>query len=141
VGSDLDSGSGSGSTGKERDVVAFQVVTLGEEILDRSRAMMEGGEYSEGYYLHGFGVRLAEASAEWLHRRIRSEWGLPDDRGLRYSWGYGACPDHRQHGRVFEILGVRAALGMDLTEAGALVPELSTAALIVHHPEARYFSV
>jgi 5-methyltetrahydrofolate--homocysteine methyltransferase len=136
-----DGGSGSGLPGRGRDVVAFQVVTLGEELLDRSQGMMEGGEYSEGYYLHGFGVRLAEASAEWLHRRIRSEWGLPEDRGLRYSWGYGACPDHRQHGQVFDLLQVRAALGMDLTEAGALVPELSTAALIVHHPEARYFSV
>jgi 5-methyltetrahydrofolate--homocysteine methyltransferase len=123
------------------DVAALQIVTLGDELLDRSEGMMTGGDYSEGYYLHGFGVRLAEAGAEWLHRRIRSELGLPENRGLRYSWGYGACPDHRQHNQVFELLPAREKLGMDLTEAGALVPELSTAALVVHHPEARYFSV
>ena len=101
---------------------------------------MREGEYSEGYYLHGFGVRLAEAGAELVHRQIRRELGIDAGRGLRYSWGYPACPDHRQHEIVFRLLGARERLGMDVTEAGALVPELSTAALVVHHPEARYFS-
>jgi len=123
------------------DVVALQIVSIGDGILDRSGSMIEEGEYSEGYYLHGFGVRLAEAAAEWLHRRIRSELGIAEDRGLRYSWGYGACPDVEQHALVFELLPARDRLGMDLTEAGALVPELSTAALVVHHPDAKYFSV
>ena len=123
-----------------RDVVAFQIVTVGDEPLERSESMMREGEYSEGYYLHGFGVRLAEAGAELVHRQIRRELGIDAGRGLRYSWGYPACPDHRQHEIVFRLLGARERLGMDVTEAGALVPELSTAALVVHHPEARYFS-
>ena len=130
----------SGEDGK-KDVVALQIVTLGDELLEKSSEMMTSGDYSEGYYLHGFGVRLAEAGAEYVHRLIRAELGIPDDCGLRYSWGYGACPDHRQHRLVFKLLPARERLSMDLTEAGALVPELATAALVVHHPEATYFSV
>ncbi|NIN72139.1 MAG: methionine synthase [Gemmatimonadetes bacterium] len=125
----------------ERDVVAFQIVSVGSALLEKSDRLMKGGDYSEGYYLHGFGVRLAEAGAEYVHARIRAELGIDPGRGLRYSWGYGACPDHRQHRIVFELLPARERLGMDLTEAGALIPELSTAALVVHHPEAKYFSV
>ncbi len=124
-----------------RDVVALQVITVGDALLERSEKLMKEGDYSEGYYLHGFGVRLAEAGAEWLHRHIRRELGLPPDRGLRYSWGYPACPDHTQHEIVFRLLPARERLGMDVTSAGALVPELSTAALVVHHPGAKYFSV
>lgn len=103
--------------------------------------MMKSGDYSEGYYLHGFGVRLAEAGAEYLHRRIREELGIEPERGLRYSWCFGACPDTRQHRLVFDLLPARERLGMELTEAGALIPELATAALVVHHPEAKYYSV
>jgi 5-methyltetrahydrofolate--homocysteine methyltransferase len=124
----------------ERDIVAFQIVTVGDALLAKSQSLMAGGDYSEGYYLHGFGVRLAEAGAEYVHRRIREELGLPADRGLRYSWGYPACPDHRQHDIVFRLLPAGEKLGMTTTEAGALDPELSTAALVVHHPEAKYFS-
>jgi 5-methyltetrahydrofolate--homocysteine methyltransferase len=124
-----------------KDVVALQIITVGDELLERSSEMMTSGDYSEGYYLHGFGVRLAEAGAEYIHRLIRKELGIPEDRGLRYSWGYGACPDHRQHQLVFELLPARERLAMDLTEAGALVPEMATAALVVHHPEATYFTV
>jgi 5-methyltetrahydrofolate--homocysteine methyltransferase len=123
-----------------RDVVAFQVVTVGDALLRRSEALMKGGDYGEGYFLHGFGVRLTEAGAEYVHRLIRKELGMPMTRGLRYSWGYPACPDHRQHEIVFRLLPARERLGMQITEAGALVPELSTAALVVHHPEAKYFS-
>jgi 5-methyltetrahydrofolate--homocysteine methyltransferase len=123
-----------------RDVAAFQIVTVGDTLLERSERLMQGGDYGEGYYLHGFGVRLAEAGAEYVHRHIRKELGLPTNRGLRYSWGYPACPDHTQHSIVFRLLPAVEKLGMDLTEAGALVPELSTAALVVHHPEAKYFS-
>ena len=124
-----------------RDVVALQVVTIGDRLLEKSESLMKGGDYGEGYYLHGFGVRLAEAAAEVVNRVIRDELKLPRERGLRYSWGYPACPDHRQHHLVFDLLPVRERLGMEVTEAGALVPELSTAALVVHHPEAKYFSV
>jgi 5-methyltetrahydrofolate--homocysteine methyltransferase len=122
------------------DVVGFQIVTVGDRLLERSNALMKGGDYSEGYFLHGFGVRLAEAAAEYVHRLMRRELGIPMNRGLRYSWGYPACPDHRQHEILFRLLPARERLGMDLTEAGALVPELSTAAIVVHHPEAKYFS-
>ncbi|MEJ2677836.1 MAG: methionine synthase [Gemmatimonadota bacterium] len=126
--------------GGARDVVGLQVVTVGDALLAESDAMMKGGEYGEGYYLHGFGVRLAEAAAELVHRHVRRDLGIPDGRGLRYSWGYGACPDPRQHAVLFGLLPARERLGMDVTEAGALVPELSTAAIVVHHPDARYFS-
>jgi 5-methyltetrahydrofolate--homocysteine methyltransferase len=123
------------------DVAALQVVTVSGSLLEGAEEMMEEGDYSEGYFLHGFGVRLAEAGAEFLHRRLRRELGIDPEQGLRYSWGYPACPDTRQHEIVFKLLPAREQLGMDLTEAGALVPELSTAALVVHHPDARYFSV
>jgi 5-methyltetrahydrofolate--homocysteine methyltransferase len=125
----------------DRDVIALQIVTAGDAILEKSDALMKSGDYSEGYYLHGFGVRLAEAGAEYVHRVIRKELGIDADRGLRYSWGYGACPDHRQHRIVFELLPARERLNMELTDFGALIPELATAALVVHHPEAKYFSV
>jgi 5-methyltetrahydrofolate--homocysteine methyltransferase len=124
-----------------RDVAAIQVVTVGDALLERSEKMMASGDYTEGYYLHGFGVRLAEAGAEYVNRLIVRELGLNGRRGLRYSWGYPACPDHTQHEIVFRLLPARERLGMEVTSAGALVPELSTAAIVVHHPEAKYFSV
>ncbi|MGH7475581.1 MAG: homocysteine S-methyltransferase family protein [Longimicrobiales bacterium] len=123
------------------DVLGLQLVTIGDRLLERSQSLMQSADYSEGYYLHGFGVRLAEAAAEYVHRLMRKELGIPVKRGLRYSWGYPACPDHMQHFTVFDLLPARERLDMELTEAGALVPELSTAALVVHHPEAKYFSV
>jgi 5-methyltetrahydrofolate--homocysteine methyltransferase len=125
----------------QRDVVAFQIVTVGDALLEKSERMMKEGDYTEGYYLHGFGVRLAEAAAEYVNRHIKKELGLGGARGLRYSWGYPACPDHTQHHILFDLLDARGRLGIDVTEAGALVPELTTAALVVHHPEAKYFSV
>jgi 5-methyltetrahydrofolate--homocysteine methyltransferase len=125
-----------------RDVAALQIVTVGDALLERSERMMREGDYTEGYYLHGFGVRLAEAGAEYVNRLIVRELGLDGRRGLRYSWGYPACPDHTQHEIVFRLLpDARSRLGMEVTSAGALVPELSTAALVVHHPEAKYFGV
>jgi 5-methyltetrahydrofolate--homocysteine methyltransferase len=122
------------------DYVGFLIVSVSDRLLERSDSMMKGGEYTEGYYLHGFGVRLAEAAAEWTHRRMRREWGIAEGRGLRYAWGYPACPDHMQHEAVFRLLPAREKLAMELTSAGALVPELSTAAIVFHHPEAKYFS-
>ena len=83
-------------------------------------------------------MQTAEATAAWLHQRIRQELGI-GDRGQRYSWGYGTCPDLEDHAQVFKLLPAEAALGMSLTAAGQLIPEQSTAAIIVPHPEARYF--
>jgi 5-methyltetrahydrofolate--homocysteine methyltransferase len=139
AGGDAEAG-GVATSASVADYVGFLVVSVSDTLLDRSDSMMKGGEYTEGYYLHGFGVRLAEAAAEYVHRRMRDEWGIPDDRGLRYAWGYPACPDHTQHEVVYRLLPARERLGMELTSAGALVPELSTAAIVFHHPQAKYFS-
>ena len=127
--------------GGDVDVVAFQVVTVGDEASRRFDALQAAGEYSEAYYAHGLAVETAEAVAEWLHRRIRHELGVPPGRGKRYSWGYGACPDLEDHATLFKVLPVERELGMELTSAYQLIPEQSTAAIIVHHPEARYYAV
>jgi 5-methyltetrahydrofolate--homocysteine methyltransferase len=129
------------ATEGRRDVVALQIVTVGDALLEKSEGLLSSGDYGEGYYLHGFGVRLAEAGADYVNGIIRDELGLGAGRGLRYSWGYPAIPDHTQHDIVFRLLPARERLGMEVTEAGALIPELSTAAIVVHHPEAKYFGV
>jgi 5-methyltetrahydrofolate--homocysteine methyltransferase len=125
----------------EVDVVAFQVVTVGDEATRRFEALQGAGEYAEAYYSHGMAVEAAEAVAEWMHRRVRAELGLPEGRGKRYSWGYGACPDLDDHATLFRLLPAADALGMALTSAHQLTPEQSTAAVIVHHPEAKYYAV
>jgi 5-methyltetrahydrofolate--homocysteine methyltransferase len=85
-------------------------------------------------------VQSAEALAERTHRRIREELGLPDGRGKRYSWGYGACPDLTQHELVWKLLDVERAIGASLTSAHQIMPEQSTAAIVIHHPRAAYFN-
>jgi len=122
------------------DVVALQIVTVGDAATQRFDALQQAGEYTEAFYTHGLGVETAEALAEWMHRRIRSELGLPPGQGKRYSWGYGACPDLDDHTTVFRLLPA-SAIGMQLTSAFQLMPEQSTAAIIVHHPEAKYYAV
>jgi 5-methyltetrahydrofolate--homocysteine methyltransferase len=124
----------------ERDVVALQVVTVGRGVSERIDALQAANDYSESYFLHGFSVQAAEATAEYVHRRIRAELGLPADRGKRYSWGYGACPELSQHATVWKLLDVERALGVELTEAFQMVPEQSTAAIVIHHPNASYFN-
>jgi 5-methyltetrahydrofolate--homocysteine methyltransferase len=76
-----------------------------------------------------------------MHMRVRRELGLPAGQGKRYSWGYPACPDLEGHAELFKILPAREALGMDLTESFQLLPEQSTAAIVVHHPAAKYYVV
>ncbi|HEX4933008.1 MAG TPA: vitamin B12 dependent-methionine synthase activation domain-containing protein, partial [Gemmatimonadaceae bacterium] len=122
------------------DVIGLQVVTVGDAATRRFEELQAQGEYTEAFYSHGLAVEAAEATAEWLHRRIRAELGIPAGRGKRYSWGYGACPDLDDHDTVFRLLPADA-LGMSLTVARQLIPEQSTAALIVHHPEAKYYAV
>jgi len=126
--------------GRAIDVVALQVVTVGSEATKRVDALQAASDYSESYFLHGFCVQSAEALAEHTHRRIRAELGLPDDRGKRYSWGYGACPDLAQHETVFRLLDAQRAIGVRLTEGYQIVPEQSTAAIVIHHPKAAYFN-
>jgi 5-methyltetrahydrofolate--homocysteine methyltransferase len=126
--------------GRGVDVVALQVVTVGSRASEKIAELHAAGEYSESYFLHGFSVQSAEALAEYAHRQIRAELGLPDDRGKRYSWGYGACPDLSQHEIAFRLLDAGNAIGVKLTEAFQIVPEQSTAAIIMHHPKAAYFN-
>ncbi|HEY0528106.1 MAG TPA: methionine synthase [Gemmatimonadaceae bacterium] len=121
------------------DVLPLQVVTVGAEATKRFEELQGKNEYTEAFYSHGLSVESAEAVAEWAHRRIRQELGVTS--GKRYSWGYGACPDLDDHTIVFKLLPATEALGMELTEAFQLLPEQSTAAVIIHHPEAKYYAV
>ena len=123
------------------DVVALQIVTVGDAAQRRFDEMQAKGEYTEGYYLHGLAVEAAEALAEWMHRDIRRQLGLADGQGKRYSWGYPACPDLDDHATVFRLLPAAESLGMTLTPAFQLVPEQSTAAIVLHHPAAKYYAV
>jgi 5-methyltetrahydrofolate--homocysteine methyltransferase len=129
------------TTSGDVDVVALQVVTIGDAASTRFQTLQAAGEYTEAYFVHGLAVEAAEAVAEWLHRRIRHELKIPPGRGKRYSWGYGACPDLDDHAVVFRLLPAEKELGMELTSAFQLVPEQSTAAIIVHHPQAKYYAV
>ncbi len=124
----------------EHDVAVFQLVTMGRKVDDLSEELQRQGDYSRGYYIHGLGVSLAEALAEYTNRLVRQGLGLGEGSGKRYSWGYPACPDLAEHAKLFKILPV-AQIGLTLTEAFQLVPEQSTAAIVVHHPEATYFSI
>jgi 5-methyltetrahydrofolate--homocysteine methyltransferase len=125
----------------QMDVVAFQVVTVGQEATDRFDKFQAESNYSEGYFTHGLAIQTAEATAEYLHRHIRRELGLAEGQGKRYSWGYPAIPELEDHRKVFDLLPVEKELGMQLSPAYQLIPEQSTAAIIVHHPQARYYSV
>jgi 5-methyltetrahydrofolate--homocysteine methyltransferase len=121
------------------DVIPLQIVTVGKEATKRFEELQAKNEYTEAFYSHGLSVEAAEAVAEWAHRRIKKELGVPS--GKRYSWGYGACPDLDDHATVFKLLPAKEALGMDLTEAFQILPEQSTAAVVIHHPEAKYYAV
>jgi len=125
---------------KASDVIALQVVTVGTRAAERTEALQAAGDYSESYFLHGFSVQSAEALAEYTHRRIRRELGLGGEAGKRYSWGYGACPDLEQHEIAFRLLDATKRIGVTLTEAFQIVPEQSTAAIVMHHPNASYFN-
>ncbi|MFL5581162.1 MAG: homocysteine S-methyltransferase family protein [Gemmatimonadaceae bacterium] len=124
----------------EIDVVAFQLVTVGDEATRRFERMQAEGNYGEAFYEHGLAVEAAEAVAQWMHRRVRQELGLDAERGKRYSWGYPACPDLEGHAELFKLLPADA-IGMTYTESFQLIPEQSTAAIVAHHPEAKYYAV
>lgn len=123
------------------DVVAFQVVTVGLEATERFDRMQADGDYSEAYFTHGLAVQTAEATADYLHNHIRRELGLDAEQGKRYSWGYPAIPELEDHKKIFELLPAEKELGMSLSPAYQLIPEQSTAAIIVHHKGAKYYSV
>jgi 5-methyltetrahydrofolate--homocysteine methyltransferase len=139
------------STG-ERDVIALHTVTMGPRVSERAAELFAADRYTEYLYLHGLGVEMAEALAELWHARIRAELGMDGDdadtleglfkqgyRGSRYSFGYAACPNLEARKALFELLDA-GRIGLQLSEEFQLHPEQSTDALIVHHPEAKYFN-
>jgi len=126
----------------QMDVVAFQVVTVGQEATERFDKLQSAHDYTEAYFTHGLAVQAAEATADYLHEHIRREMGIPENQGKRYSWGYPAIPELEDHTKVFELLpAVTTELGITLSTAYQLIPEQSTAAIIIHHPQAKYYSV
>ncbi|HXQ34432.1 MAG TPA: vitamin B12 dependent-methionine synthase activation domain-containing protein, partial [Anaerolineales bacterium] len=126
----------------QMDVVAFQVVTVGQEATERFDKLQSAHDYTEAYFTHGLAVQTAEATADYLHEHIRREMGIPENQGKRYSWGYPAIPELEDHQKVFELLpAVTNELGIILSTAYQLIPEQSTAAIIVHHKNAKYYSV
>jgi 5-methyltetrahydrofolate--homocysteine methyltransferase len=128
------------AAGAERDVIALQVVTTGPRASEISNRLQAEGDYDDMLRIHGFATQMAEATAEYIHAHIRRELGLGADQGRRYSWGYPACPDLADHEVLFRIVPAER-IGVTLTEGFQLVPEQSTAAIVLHHPEARYFAV
>ncbi|MEO2201600.1 MAG: dihydropteroate synthase [Nitrosopumilus sp.] len=121
----------------ENDVVAFQSVTVGNKVADIIEQWNDEDKYTDAYYLHGLAVEIAEALAEWINQKIKSELNL-EKSGLRYSWGFPSCPDVSQHSLVWKLLQPEKS-GMTLTESGQIIPEQSTAAIVIHHPDAKYF--
>ena len=137
----------------ELDVVAFQIVTMGQAASDATGKLFEADAYRDYLELHGLSVQLTEALAEYWHSRVRDELRLGDQdsvdmtsliekqayRGSRYSFGYPACPDLEQQTMLLDLLDPQR-IGVDLSEEFQLHPEQSTSAVIVHHPEAKYFN-
>ncbi len=133
------------------DYAAFHLVTVGPAVSTETASLFAEDRYIEYLHLHGLGVEMAEALAEYWHRRIREEWGFADEdgptliglfrqqyRGGRYSWGYPACPDLEDNAKVVELL-VGSRIGVEVSEGFQLHPEQSTLALVCHHPQAKYF--
>ena len=136
----------------EIDTVAFHVVTMGQSVSDATAKLFAANEYREYLELHGLSVQLTEALAEHWHSRIREELGFANEdasdiqaildqgyRGSRYSFGYPACPDLEQQLQLCALLEPER-IGVELSEEFQLHPEQSTSAIIVHHPEAKYFN-
>ncbi|MEQ1892214.1 MAG: methionine synthase [Planctomycetota bacterium] len=137
----------------EPDVIALQVVTVGQQASDTARAWFAADRYQDYLHLHGLSVEAAEGLAEYIHRQIRAELGLAGDdaremrelfkqgyRGSRYSFGYPACPNLADQELLLALLGAER-IGLTLSEEHQLWPEQSTSAIVVHHPDAKYFTI
>ena len=135
----------------EVDYAAFTIVTMGSRVSEATAKLFAEDRYTEYLLLHGLGVELAEALAEYWHRRVREEWGFAGEdgrlvdmlvrqgyRGGRYSWGYPACPDLEDNLKVAELLDAER-IGVTVSEDFQYVPEQTTSAIICHHPKAKYF--
>jgi 5-methyltetrahydrofolate--homocysteine methyltransferase len=140
------------STGA-RDVIGLQVVTMGRSASEVAREWFADNRYQDYLYLHGLSVEMAEAMAEYVHKRIRGELGFAAEdareidamlnqnyRGSRYSFGYPACPNLADQKQLLALLGAER-IGVGLSEEDMLDPEQSTSAIVVLHPQAKYFSV
>ena len=123
------------------DVATFQVVTVGDQASHLASEADARGEYRRGLFLHGLAVEAAEALAEYWHRHVRRELGVPEGQGKRYSPGYPSWPDLADQTQVWRLLDPERAIGVSLTEAHQMVPEQSTSAIVLHHPDAIYFTV
>ncbi len=134
------------------DVIGLSCVTMGERVSEHCKRLFNAGAYQDYLYWHGLGVEAAEGLAELWHKRMRQELGIAgqDDptpaglfkqgyRGSRYSFGYPACPDMAGHDTIWRLIDP-TRIGCVLTENHQIVPEQSTSAIVVHHPEARYFN-
>jgi 5-methyltetrahydrofolate--homocysteine methyltransferase len=137
----------------EIDVVAFQLVTVGQHASDFARELFKADQYQEYLYWHGFNVETTEGLAEFVHKRIRAELGFSREdarsmpemlkqgyRGSRYSFGYPACPNLADQDKILDLLDAQR-INVVLGEEDQLWPEESTSAIVVHHPQAKYFSV
>jgi 5-methyltetrahydrofolate--homocysteine methyltransferase len=135
-----------------RDHIAMFVVTAGEGVIAHSEAAKKRGEFFKAHALQALGIETAEAAAEWLHRRIREDWGFPDPptltmherftsryRGKRYSFGYPACPNLEDQAKLWRLLQPDD-IGVHLTEGFMMEPEASVSAIVFHHPDCAYFS-
>jgi len=141
------------SSGK-MDVIGFSVVTIGHRASEETKKLFEAGDFTRYLYVHGLRVETAEALAELVHKNMRAELGMGGDdagrisdlfhqkyRGSRYSFGYPACPNLEDQAKIFELLEPEKNIGVRLTEGFHLEPEQSTNALVIHHPQAKYFVV
>jgi 5-methyltetrahydrofolate--homocysteine methyltransferase len=139
--------------GDDVDYAAFSIVTMGPAVSERTAKLFADDRYQEYLLLHGLGVEMAEALAEYWHRRMREEWGFAHEdgpslaglfrqqyRGGRYSWGYPACPDLEDNMTVLDLLdGERIGLECSEETGFQYQPEQTTSALVCHHPQAKYF--
>jgi 5-methyltetrahydrofolate--homocysteine methyltransferase len=136
-----------------RDHLALFVVSAGDGVRERSEKAKNAGYYFKSHGLQALAIETAEACAEWLHRRIREDWGFPDPpemtmaqrftsryRGKRYSFGYPACPDLEDQAAIWKLLRPEE-IGVQLTEGCMMDPEASVSAVVFHHPDCTYFSV
>ena len=137
----------------EADYAAFHIVTMGQAVSDRAAELFAANKYQDYLVLHGLGVEMAEALAEYWHHRIRTEWGFVEEdgpslhglfrqqyRGGRYSWGYPACPDLEDNATVAELLEAgRLGIAVNEETGWQYQPEQTTSAIICHHPRAKYF--
>jgi 5-methyltetrahydrofolate--homocysteine methyltransferase len=124
----------------ELDVIALQALTVGDEVTELMARLEADGEFAEQLFVHGLGVQTAEGLSEWLHWKVRGWLGIPETQGRRLSWGYPAIPDQADHRKLEELLDLEQ-VGMRISDGFAPIPEQSTLAMVLHHPQAIYYGM